>query len=42
MRKQPVKTGILYIGSKQKIQKGGAFPLAMLAAPILRNIDGVI
>ena len=42
MKKQPVKRVIWYIGGKQKIQKRDAFPLAMLPAPVLGNIDGVI
>ena len=37
-----MKRGIWYIGGRRKKQKGGAFPLAALAAPILGNLGGIV
>ena len=43
MKKQSVRRGIWYIGSKRKRrrQKGGAFPIVALAAPILSSIGSI-
>ena len=42
MKKQSVKRGIWYISKKRKKQKGGTFPLAAVAAPILGNLGGIV
>ena len=42
MKKQSVKRGIWYISIRRKKQKGGAFPLAALAASILGNLAGIV
>ena len=43
MEKQSVRRGICYIGSTRKRhrQKGSAFPIAALAAPILGSIGSI-
>ena len=43
MKKQSVRRSIWYIGGKRKRhrQKGGAFPIAALAAPILGSIGSI-
>ena len=43
MKKQSVRRSIWYIGSTRKIhrQKGGAFPVAALAAPIHGSIGSI-
>ena len=43
MKNQSVRRGIWYIGSARKRhrQKGGAFPIAALAAPILGSIGSI-
>ena len=43
MKKQSVRRGIWYIGSKRKRrrQKGGAFPIVALATPILSSIGSI-
>ena len=38
MKKQSLKGGIWYICGRRKRQRGGAFPLAALAAPVLGNL----
>ena len=42
MKRQSVKRGIWNICGKRKRERGDAFPLAALAAPILGNIAGVL
>ena len=42
MKKQSIKRGIWYIDKRCKRQKGCAFPLVALAAPILGNLCGII
>ena len=42
MKKQSVKRGIWYIGGRRKRQRGGAFPVAALAAPILGYLGGIV
>ena len=42
MKKQSVKKGIWYISGRRKSQRGGAFPLAGQAAPILGNLGGIV
>ena len=41
MKKQSVKKGIWYISGRRKSLRGGAFPLAAQAAPILGNLGGI-
>lgn len=42
IRKQSVKRGIWHTGVRRRCQRGGAFPLAALAAPLLGNLSGII
>lgn len=42
MRKQSIKHGVWHIGGRKRQQRGRAFPLATLAAPILGNLGRVI
>ena len=42
MKKQSVKRRIWHIVRRRKRQRGSAFPLAALAAPILENLGGVV
>ena len=42
MKKQLVKRRFWYLGGRRKRQRGRAFPLAVLVAPILGNLGGII
>ena len=42
MKKQSVERGIWYIGGRRKRKRGGAFPLAALAAPVLGNLGAIV
>ena len=42
MKKQSVKRGIWYIGGRRKRQRGGAFLVAVLAAPILGYLGSIV